>query len=97
MDILNRLKPNSTITARLKNEHMQLSTQLSELNREMLELKDVIRQKQKDIRRINIALIHKASHRSKLSLIHSQLPLQKNKLKTISGKPLLHCLQGGKI
>ena len=96
MDILNQLKPNNPIVMRLKTEHALLSSEIDELNRNLLALKDIIRFKQKDLRVINKALIQKATRGPFLSVVQSELTNQPPKTTCESSDTKLVCLQGGK-
>ena len=82
---------------RLKSDHAQLSTEINQLNRELLILKDRIRRKQKDLRGIKIALIHKATHGPFLTVVPFSPSVQQpeKQLKTPI-KASLHCLHGGR-
>ena len=71
MEIHNHLKSSDPIVMRLKSEHALLSTEINQLNRELLALKETIRYKQKDLRIINSALIHKATRGPFLSVAQS--------------------------
>jgi len=96
MDILNQFKSRNPIVIRLKNEHALLSTEINELNRDLLVLKDIIRYKQKDLRVINKALIHKATHGPFLSVVQTESISESLKTTIKSSDTKLVCLQGGK-
>ena len=96
MDILNLHKPSNPIVMRLKSEHALLSTEINELNRDMLALKEFIRYKQKDLRVINKALIHKATRGAFLSVVQTESISESPKTTIESSDTKLVCLQGGK-
>ena len=73
------------LVARLKKDHAMLSSDINLLNRELIILKETIRNKQKDLRLINIALINKATRGPFLSVVPSSTVFQTVKLGT---KPL---------
>lgn len=82
---------------RLKSEHALLTTEISLLGRELIILKDIIRRKQKGLRDINTALIHKVTRGPFLSVVPSSAEYQSIKrADTTIEALLLHCLQGGK-
>lgn len=96
MDINNQLKSSNPVLVRLKSEHALLSTEINQLNRELLALKDIIRHKQKDLRKINIALIHKATRGPFLSIVQSA-PIDLPSTQAISHtETTFVCIQGGK-
>ncbi len=95
MDIHNHLKSSNPIVVRLKSEHALLSIEINELSRDMLALKDIIRYKQKDLRVINKALIHKATRGPFLSVVQSTIS-QPSQQSNNQIKSTLVCLQGGK-
>lgn len=92
----NHAKSCNPAVARLKSEHSLLSTEINQLNRELLMLKDTIRYKQKDLRVINIALIHKATRGPFLSVIKSTSENSLSRQVKTRTKTELVCLQGGK-
>jgi hypothetical protein len=81
---------------RLKSEHALLSTEINELNRDMLALKDIIRYKQKDLRVINKALIHKATRGPFLSVVKTEPNSQSTKTTIENSDTKFVCIQGGK-
>ena len=71
MDTNKQAKSCTPAVMRLKNEYRSLSTEINLLNRELLGLKNLIRDKQKNLRKINIAIIQKATRGPFLSLVPS--------------------------
>ena len=96
MDINKQLKPKNPAVVRLKSEHKTLSSEINQLNRELLALKDIIRNKQKDLRRINIALIQTAMRGPFLSVVQSESIEQPLTQATSFTEATLVCIQGGK-
>lgn len=74
----NRAKTHNPAVAKLKSEHALLSAEINKLNREMLILKDIIRQKQKNLRSINITLIQKATRGPFLSIVPTEPTIPHN-------------------
>ena len=72
MDIHNHIKSSNPFVMRLKSEHALLSTEINELNRDLLALKELIRYKQKDLRVINKSLTHKATRSPFLSVFQTE-------------------------
>lgn len=96
MDTNNHLKSSNPAVVRLKSEHALLSTEINQLNRELLVLKDIIRHKQKNLRGINIALIYKATRGPFLSVVQSAPGNQPSEQPNSLAQTTLVCLQGGK-
>jgi len=96
MNINNHLKSSSPAIVRLKSEHKLLSTELNQLNRELLALKNIIRHKQKNLRTVNIALIQKAIHKPYLSIVRSTSTNQAPEILNHQAETPLVCIQGGK-
>ena len=96
MNINNQLKTSNPAVVRLKSEHALLSTEINQLNRELLALKEIIRHKQKDLRKINIALIHKATRGPFLSVVQSAFIGQPSTQPINFTETPLVCIQGGK-
>lgn len=92
----NNPKYTNPAVARLKGEHALLSLEINQLNRELLALKDIIRYKQKDLRKINTALIHKATRGPFLGVVQSTPISEARKLLRAQVEVTLVCLQGGK-
>jgi len=101
MEIHNHLKSSNPIVMRLKSEHALLSTEINQLNRELLVLKEIIRHKQKKLRVINIALIHKATRGPFLSVVQTipvpNINTHPSKQSKNHAKTTLVCHQGGRL
>ena len=96
MDILNQHKSSNPIIVRLKSEHALLSTEINELNRDMLALRDIIRYKQRELRVINKALIHKATRGPFLTVVQTKTTSQTSKKTNKNADTPFVCIQGGK-
>lgn len=100
MEINKYLKPSNPVVVRLKSEHALLSTEINDLNRELIFLKDMIRRKQKSLRGINIVLIHKTTRGPFLSVVKPSVVPQSAQAATAPSHNItetqLVCLQGGK-
>ena len=92
-----RHKYSDPLLKKLTDEQMLLSTEVSELNKELNVIKFILRQKQKKLREINTKLIQKSMRGPFLSVISS---LSSDAQFEITGHSLvkakLVCLDGGK-
>ena len=89
--------PNSPALSRLKRKQLSFSEEIKQLNNELAALKNRIRYKQKDLRKVNRDIVTKLSRGSFLHIVQSSPSIKsEKKLSTHEKKITLACLQGGR-
>ena len=97
MIINNISPPNSPALNRLKRKQLSFSEEIKQLNNELSALKNRIRYKQKDLRKVNRDIVTIMSHESFLHIVYSSpSSTSKKQLPTHKKKVTLACLQGGR-
>ncbi|GAA0409428.1 hypothetical protein GCM10009133_17440 [Cocleimonas flava] len=92
-----RQKYSDPLLKKLTDEQMLLSTEVSELNKELTVIKYILRQKQKNLREINTKLIQKSMRGPFLSVVSSlSSEAQFEKSGHFLAKDILVCFDGGK-
>lgn len=98
----NNKRVNKPSVSRLQGKHALLCSEINLLNEELHILKSIIREKQKDLRKINIELIHKATRGPFLHIVKTPTDLLSpldniQHSQVLTGlKETLVCIQGGK-